>query len=79
MATQADQFNAELAGTGSLVDREYSRLLTKTGQPAGRYSLRDLYELASESPRIPLGRYVSVGPSNLGYGNNAYGNYPYGD
>ncbi|HEY0751424.1 MAG TPA: hypothetical protein VGD26_09715 [Chitinophagaceae bacterium] len=79
MTSQADQFNAELAGSGSLVDREYSRLLAKTGQPAGRYSLRDLYILASEVPRLILGRYSSVGSSNLGYGNNQYGIYPYGD
>lgn len=61
MTSQADQFNAELAGSGSLVDREYSRLLTKTGQPAGRFSLRDLYILASEEPRLILGRYSPVG------------------
>ena len=73
MATQADQFNAALAGSGSLVDREYARLLSKTGQPAGRFSLRDLYNLASEIPRLILGEY-----STLGYGLDPYGTTPYG-
>lgn len=79
MATVADQFNTELVGAGSLADREYARLKTLTGVSTG--SLRDLYRIAGETPRLPLGKYIAVGggPPNLGYGNNAYGTYPYGD
>lgn len=61
MPSQADQFNSDLAGNGSLADREYSRLLGKTGSPFGK-SLRDLYILANEVPRLVLGRFSSVAP-----------------
>lgn len=62
MSSQIDQFAAELTGPGSIADKEYARLLAKTSQPAGKYSLRDLYTLAGEVPRLILGRYTSVGP-----------------
>lgn len=60
MASQADQFAAELVGAGSLADKEYARLITKTGMPR-TYSLADLYRIAGEVPRLITGKYSSVG------------------
>jgi hypothetical protein len=62
MVSQMDLFNAELAGTGTVTDREYARLVALTGKPAGKFSLADLYELAGEIPRLILGEYSPVGP-----------------
>lgn len=56
MPSQADQFATELTGPGSITDREMSRLQSITGIFTGK-SLRDMYALVGEVPRLVRRKY----------------------